>query len=371
MDHRCDSGKQRPSALRRKRGACGFTLIELIVTLTILVIVLGMAYKILENTLKTEQWVEKTNLPEKVGQGILAEVRKDLEGAIFLRLGTDQVFEVIDNGDGELGRDEIRCFTTREPVQNLEAETGQAHFDPANIRTITAVSYYLKENRNGLYTLFRRESTPNGVGDPFQGGTGVSTEIYDKVKSLNIWCFDAQAYEQGIDPWLPFWDSRQRFQDIATQQANLAAQPAGLPRVAGLGQGAQGQGPNRSATPGGAAGAAGAAGANLSDTGETLPPVPIPSAVRVEIAIYAGDEKGIYKETDGRPMNAKVYSALIPILAAQQMALSQETDDASATGADSMNQLPRAGGTGGPGGPSGSGSGTRGGSPRSGSTGKR
>ncbi len=299
------TGDMKAEFLQRRRSPPGgFTLIELIVTLGILVIVLGMAYRILDNCLRTERYIERVTLPEKIGQAIISLLRRDLEGAVYRNLGTDRVFQVIDNGGGEIARDEIQLYTTVEPtpLEDLESQRfDSGGFNELNQRTITAVSYYLKENQHGVYTLFRRESFGEEI-DPFEGGRGFSYEIYDKVKSFSVLCFDAEEYEMGAGmPWVESWESSQRI--LLAQEAEEAAMAAqaGIPMV-GRDQSAE-------------------------DYGESLlPPAAIPTAVFVEVSIFVGDERGLFKDQSGRVLPPKTYSAVIPLLAAQRIPLYDESD---------------------------------------------
>ncbi len=307
----------------RDRSTAGFTLIELIIALVILVIVLGMAYQILSNTLMTERWIERQSLPEKAGQAIINHLRKYVEGAVYKNLGTDRVFQVIDGGTGDSARDEIQLFSTQEPTP-LEDENGAAGGeDPTALRTITAVSFYAKENSQGLLTLFRRESPPGEV-DPFLGGSGVSFEVYDKVKSINILCFDPgeDLAVPGAMPWLESWDAAQRLQIEAEEAEAAAVASEGIPSVSNP----TGTTAART-TAGGATGTTAATGAVATGEEEEtlLPPAAIPTAVRIEVTIYAGDERGLFKDQDGSISPPKTYAAIIPILAAQRIPLEVTT----------------------------------------------
>ena len=61
----------------------GFTLIEVVIALGMLVMVLVMSYQIFSNCIDTERRVIEITVPEKVGEGILTLMRKDLAGAVF------------------------------------------------------------------------------------------------------------------------------------------------------------------------------------------------------------------------------------------------------------------------------------------------
>jgi len=63
--------------------APGFTLIEVIVALALLVVVLVTSYQIFSNCLTTERAIEELTVPEKVGEGVLTVMRRDVSGAFF------------------------------------------------------------------------------------------------------------------------------------------------------------------------------------------------------------------------------------------------------------------------------------------------
>jgi prepilin-type N-terminal cleavage/methylation domain-containing protein len=308
----------------------GFTLIELIVTLAILVIVLGMAYKILDNCLRTEKWVERENLPEKIGGALIALFRRDIEGAIYRNLGTEEVFQVVDGGMDENARDELQLYTTKE---RTPLDDPNARGTEMDARTITPVTYYLKENSKGLFTLFRREAMP-GEANPFVAGGGTSYEIYDKVRSLSIQCFDGLEYDTGM-PWTESWESSARIAQAAAYDEEMAAEESGIDRVTNGNAGAGTQttaragttsrtSPSRASTTTGLDPMTGTESELNLDA--ALPPAAIPTAVRVEITIQAGDERGLFRGKDGNFLPPKTYSAIIPILAAQRIPLTLEDE---------------------------------------------
>jgi hypothetical protein len=143
------------------------------------------------------------------------------------------------------------------------------------------------------------------------------------VKSLSFQCFDASQYDTGL-PWMESWDSRQRVSLAAQYEEAQEAGETGITRVTGGTGGAGSQ-----------TALAAAAGETELDLQAALPPAAIPSAVRVEVVIYAGDEHGTYKDKDGNLMAPRTYSAVIPLLAAQRIPLQIEEgmlDDGTGTG---------------------------------------
>ncbi|MGH7378569.1 MAG: hypothetical protein ACREKK_14285, partial [Candidatus Methylomirabilales bacterium] len=136
---------------------------------------------------------------------------------------------------------------------------------------------------------------------------------------LGILCFDAAAREQGMEPWVESWDARQRLLLAAEEEEARASEAGeGIPPVS--------------------EGGAGAAGTLPEET--TVPPAAIPVAVRVELWIHAGDERGVYKQADGTPLPPKVFTATIPILTAIRIPLSSEEEAVdAASGPEGLGRL--------------------------------
>ena len=61
----------------------GFTLMEVVIVMAVLGGVLIVSYRIFVNCLDTARRVEKDTVPEKVGEGILTLMRRDLSGTVF------------------------------------------------------------------------------------------------------------------------------------------------------------------------------------------------------------------------------------------------------------------------------------------------
>ena len=315
----------------------GFTLIELIIALAILMIVLGMTYKILDNCLRTEAWIDQDARPEKIGQAIMSRIRKDLEGAVYRNLGTDRVFLVIDNGQNEFARDEIHWFTSQGPTP-VEDEPGVATTpeDRVGLQSVITVSYFLKEGKDGLFTLFRRENIAT-TGDPFQGPGGINYEIYDKVKSFSVFCLDsaveAEAAMIGASPWVESWDSQQRMAlEAETTETAQAATAGGIPLVGDAAGRAPGSGTEGDPE-------------SLEAESDTLPPAAIPTVVRVEIEILAGDERGLFKNSDGTLKPPSRYSATVALPVAVRVGLRRSSGIEGANGEGEEPGIDRVGDT--------------------------
>lgn len=297
------------------RRRSGFTLIEVILAIVILATVLTLAYRILHNILETERIVSRLSTPEKIGQGILSILRRDLLGVTHRHLG-ERVFQVYDNGEFERARDEIEYITTRNPIMpetlggQFEGGASDAIGDEG-IRSIVAVRWFLQETPGAseadILTLFRQENVEFEGVDPFASptGNGVAFEIYDKVRGFSIECFD--GYE-----WLPVWDSQTRLMAEAEEAEALAAEEAGGVGVSKPLEDSAGPGePDEM----------------MATTPTVLPPAAVPVAVRITITLLAGDEKGVYTDETGfGGLKEYTYSSVVPILTAMRIPLSSDEE---------------------------------------------
>ena len=331
-----------PGRHTARRGPRGFTLIEVVIAITILATVLTMAYTILSKILDSEKTISRMSTPEKIGGGILSVIRRDLMSTVFNNLG-EEVFQVIDGGEDESAQDEIEFFSTVPP---LNPETLGGQFDDFNnpdlgnsnqdvfYSGVTAVRYFLRPTPYAtgeqLYTLFRSENIDIGTQDPFVDG-GISYEIYDRVRSLNIECFD------GFE-WWTVWFSQESLEREQLEKEELAALQADRDTIGNARNITErndrepDQSKNASRT------------GNRAGTDELddefgndpldqfyeslLPPVAIPVAVRVSITFLAGDEKGAYVKSGSLTGELEEYtfSTVIPLLTAMRVPLKSEED---------------------------------------------
>ena len=282
------------------RNTEGFTLIELVVVLGIFGLVMLASYSILETTIEADRRVHEATLTGKVGEAILNQMRRDLQGTIWRGLG-DDIFRGESRGEEENAEDTIDFLTTSpvpEPNETIPSYTGE----------VSSVGYALKAGDDGDFTLFRRVAWDMDV-DPLD--TGDRTAIYDRVKALDFRFLDAE--NNWVNDWdssnllpemndsdFPFLDEEER---IAAEEAALAADD-----------------------PANAAGVANVASADNIDpaTGEPIPeeplPIPIPKAVEVVIYLHYGDERGRILDASGEPL-MEVFSTVIPLIVTDQLLL--------------------------------------------------
>ena len=276
----------------------GFTLMEIVIVMAMLVVVLVTAYNIFLNCIETEKKIEELSVPEKVGEGILTLMRRDLAGAVFkgcTEALDNQVFVGLDNPGQDGDADSIYFVTTVDPTPREENLA-----DWENIRTLTMVGYRLEANQNSAYTLYRKEIVEFGRQD-ITNAPGLNYNVYDKVKSLNIEFFD--GYE-----WFTDWDS------VAAIEEQLRLQQQEQDDLRG--------GTNSNIPTVNNPAAAEGDEELLGEVQQQA--APIPTAVRVTLEIYSGTGDEL-NERNGQPVVRK-FTTLVPLLASKRLALPIEDE---------------------------------------------
>ena len=296
----------------------GFTLIELIVVLGIFTLVMSMCYTILDTTLEADRRIHKTTLTGKVGEAILGQMRRDLQGAAWRGLGPE-VFRGEDHGDDDNAEDSIDFITTS-PVPEPEDET------PSWTRELSSVGYALRPGEDGDHVLFRRVAW-DLTSDPLD--SGVRTAIYAHVKALNFEYLDIEG--EWVGNWdasellpeenltdFPYLDEREFQAELEAEElAASAADAAAAAAASGL----DGTTPN---TGGQSSASEGGLGPGDIDpaTGEVIPeeplPLPLPRAVRIVLYLHYNDENGQLLDADGAPYE-EVFSTIVPLLVSDQI----------------------------------------------------
>ncbi|HIG05591.1 MAG TPA: prepilin-type N-terminal cleavage/methylation domain-containing protein [Planctomycetes bacterium] len=290
----------------------GFTLIELIVVLGIFTIVMSMCYTILDTTLEADRRIKRATLTGKVGESILSQMRRDLQGVAWRGLGSD-VFRGEDSGQDENAEDSIDFITTSpvgEPSEDTPNWTGE----------LSSIGYALRPGKDGDSVLFRRVSW-DLTEDPFDSGD--RSPIYDRVLALDFeylgeegeWTQDWDAStllpEQNLTDF-PYLDERAAIAAMEAEEASSSTSAA----AASEGEGGS------SAETGSATGSVLQPGDIDPATGEVIVeeplPRPLPRAVRIVLFLHYSDEQGQILNDDGSPLE-EVFSTIVPLLAADQI----------------------------------------------------
>ncbi len=283
------------------RNSEGFTLIELVVVLGIFGLVMLASYTILETTIEADRRVHEATMTGKVGEAILSQMRRDLQGTIWRGLG-ENIFRGESRGEEDNAEDTIDFLTTSpvpEPTETITSYTGE----------VSSVGYALKPGDDGDFILFRRVAWDMDM-DPLD--TGDRTAIYDRVKAMDIRFLDAE------NNWVGDWDSSNLLPDanesdfpFLDEEERIEAEEAALaadnPTSATTGTSNTGT------------------GADIDPaTGEPIPeeplPIPIPRAVEVILYLHYGDERGRILDSSGNPL-LEIFSTVIPLIVTDQLLL--------------------------------------------------
>jgi len=296
----------------------GFTLVELIVVLGIFTLVMSMCYTILDTTLEADRRIHKTTLTGKVGEAILGQMRRDLQGAAWRGLGPE-VFRGEDHGDDDNAEDSIDFITTS-PVPEPEDET------PSWTGELSSVGYALRPGDDGDQVLFRRVAW-DLTSDPLD--SGVRTAIYDRVQALNFEYLDIEG--EWVGHWdasellpeenltdFPYLDEREFQAELEAEELAASAADAAVAAAASGLDGTTGITGGQSSAPEGGLGP----GDIDPATGEVIPeeplPLPLPRAVRIVLYLHYSDEKGQLLDADGAP-HEEVFSTIVPLLVSDQI----------------------------------------------------
>ena len=283
----------------------GFTLIELVVVLGIFGLVMLASYSILDTTIEADRRVHEATLTGKVGEAILNQMRRDLQGTIWRGFGED-IFRGESRGEEENAEDTIDFLTTSpvpDPEETITTWTGE----------VSSVGYALRPGEDGDFILFRRVAWDMDL-DPLD--TGERTAIYDRVKAIDIRFLDAE------NNWVGDWDSSSLLPEVnesdfpfLDEEERLEAEEAAL------------------AADDPAAAAAAASNAASTDidpaTGEPIPeeplPIPIPRAVEIVLYLHYADERGRILDSNGDPL-LEIFSTVIPLIVTDQLLLPDPED---------------------------------------------
>ncbi|HIA27743.1 MAG TPA: prepilin-type N-terminal cleavage/methylation domain-containing protein [Planctomycetes bacterium] len=263
----------------------GFTLIELILVVGIFGLVMSMCYQILNTTLEADRRIHKTTLSGKIGEAIISQIRRDLQGAVWRGLGIE-VFRGSDRGRDDTAEDSIDFLTTApvpHPPDSFDNWTGE----------VAAVGYRLARGDDGNNILFRRVQW-NLTEDPLDAGSFYP--VYDKVQGLEI------RYLDELGEWLDDWDAAELLPEENESYFPFIDEEESLA--------AEAEEQDEEITDAGDVPIDPLTGEMLT---EELPPLPLPRAVEVVLYLRLGDERGVLLDPNGEPIVERV-STIVPLL---------------------------------------------------------
>lgn len=164
----------------------GFTLIEIMVAVTILAIIATVAFTVVFGAVKRSRHIDRQLELYTEAANIVGLISEDLRSA-FVQEGVVPFMVGVDGFKGENQADGISLLTTAVIPVSPNIPAGG----------VGEVEYFVQESENGPLILMRREQTPARM--PYDSG-GESIEITDHLKSLNL------KYSDG-DNWYDGWDT--------------------------------------------------------------------------------------------------------------------------------------------------------------------
>ena len=273
----------------------GMTLMEVIVATVIFGMIMTAAYRVLVTTLDAESRMREYIEKGRIGESIMAQIRRDLQGLVFRDFG-DEVFLAEDGGDGETAEDGLHFLSTAPvppPLDNQELWE-----EDSSAIGVASVGYVVRPSTNNETgnALFRRVKWQLEDGSRFEGESYFP--IYDRVQGLEIRYLDRE------ETWLEEWDSKLRYPEEEEEEAiDAVTNPEGA-----------------------AEGTTGSEFPVLEDDEEELPEdLIVPRAVEITLWIYLSDEDGLRENANGEPIVER-YSTVVPILTSEVVELLSDED---------------------------------------------
>lgn len=186
--------------MTRRSPQRGFTLIEVLLAVTLLLGVATAVYSSMATSFETKRMVTTLNDRHHEARQVIGRIAKELRQS-FLRAELNQALR--EEGPTMvtrfLGKDDELYFQT---TAHLRLQAGARESDQAEVHYFLRRSNRTSEFKDGQ-TLYRRESKRIDD-DPEKGGT--VWPVLDGVKELKFEYWD-DAKEIGDDAWEADWDS--------------------------------------------------------------------------------------------------------------------------------------------------------------------
>jgi prepilin-type N-terminal cleavage/methylation domain-containing protein len=190
-------------ANHRSRRARGFTLLEVMVALTVVAVVVAFVYQILQNSVRGQDMVRNGLRAPKIQNAILGQIFRDFRYLYWDGFVADTGF--VGRRRQVSGKDADSVdFVTARPSRAARSEDTR---DPVP-SPLTEVGYALRPNPDNpdLLELWRREDWFVDE-DPVRGGQ--YTRVYDKITSFHLTYYPTPE-ENTDDKGSDEWDSRLR-----------------------------------------------------------------------------------------------------------------------------------------------------------------
>lgn len=189
--HRC---------VQARRPAAGFTLMEVLLAITMVSFIMVAIYWTLFAAIKTRDLVEKEGLKSKVGPYIMDLIERDLSGIWCMNIHENDVFLGEAHTINGVPADTIHMVTTTDST--IVEESGE---EPVR-SDLTEVSYRIRENpvNPEFFELYRRQDFH--VDDKIAEG-GRYELLYSRIRSFQVLYY--KDLFEGADK-LDKWDAKAR-----------------------------------------------------------------------------------------------------------------------------------------------------------------
>lgn len=190
---------------RRPQG--GFTLLELLISISILVFLSGLMGQIITGTIRGADTTNEALRGPTVANAIFQQIFKDFRYIYYGGLSADAGFKGHNDTMGGQPADRVDFITTRR-TRTIGAEDDGRISEKDRISPLTEVGYALRnsDTNPGYRELWRREDY--FVDDqPTEGGQ--YSLVYDRIRSMNFQYFPIPEQSQ-VREGLEEWDSTQK-----------------------------------------------------------------------------------------------------------------------------------------------------------------
>lgn len=178
----------------------GFTILEVMVALTVLATVVMFVYQILQNAVRGEQMVREDLRKPKVENAVLRQIVGDFRYLYWDGFSGNTGFIGRSRTIGGMEADSIDFVTARRSrtAHTVEGESRELPPSP-----VTEVGYALRQNDSNpeWMELWRREDWFVDD-DPLSGGK--YSPIYDKIRKFEMFYFpipELQTDPKGLEEW--------------------------------------------------------------------------------------------------------------------------------------------------------------------------
>jgi prepilin-type N-terminal cleavage/methylation domain-containing protein len=178
----------------------GFTLLEVMVALTVLTVVVMFIYQVLQNSVRGQAMVREGLREPKVKNAILGQIFRDFRYLYWDGLAGNAGFVGTDRSVAGKEADSVD-FVTARPSRGAHMEDEQARDQIPS--PLTEVGYALRPNdeNSDWLELWRREDWYVD-GEPTKGGK--YTLVYDKITRFNLQYFpipEKNTDDKGLEEW--------------------------------------------------------------------------------------------------------------------------------------------------------------------------